>query len=77
MKRALFRGTSHTRFVRTGETRPPKKGEFYLSGAFPIVYDATCDYGEDSVYQIMRPATDAESTCPCCKQDLPLHEEEF
>lgn len=26
--------------ITTGEFRPPKKGEFYLSGAIPKVYEA-------------------------------------
>jgi hypothetical protein len=30
-------------FVRTGEKRAPRKGEFFLSGAIPEVYDAPND----------------------------------
>lgn len=29
--------------VRTGEVRPPRKGEWYLSGAFPRAYRAPND----------------------------------
>ena len=34
-------------FVRTGEARPPKKGEWYLSGAIPQAYEATHDMEDD------------------------------
>lgn len=29
--------------IKTGEFRPPKKGEYYLSGAFPVAYKAPND----------------------------------
>ena len=41
-------------FVMTRECRPPKKGEFFLSGAIPEVYQATNDL--DTAYDIMRRA---------------------
>lgn len=43
------------RFVRaitTGEKRPPKQGEYYLSGAIPMAYRAPNDLG--SAYLICR-----------------------
>jgi hypothetical protein len=40
------------RFIRNGEFRTPKGGEFYLSGAIPEVYVAFSDYS--SPYYIMR-----------------------
>ena len=39
-------------FAKTGEFRPPKSGEFFLSGAIPEVYDALHDLNID--YHIMR-----------------------
>lgn len=38
--------------IRTGEKRPPKKGEWYLSGAIPEAYRARNDL--DTVYYILR-----------------------
>jgi hypothetical protein len=40
------------KFKKTGEFRPPKKGEFYLSGAVPEVYRALEDL--ESSYHIVR-----------------------
>jgi hypothetical protein len=34
-------------FERTGEYRPPKKGEYYISGAIPEVYKAPNDLSQD------------------------------
>lgn len=56
------------RFVWTGEKRAVKAGEWYLSGAVPTAYKARGPL--DYPYHIMRPATDAETRCPCCKQLL-------
>ena len=39
-------------FVKTGEVRPPKKGEYYLSGAIPEVYVAPNDL--NTSFHIMR-----------------------
>lgn len=41
-------------FVWKGEFRPPKKGEFFISGANPAVYEATADI--PLPYHIARPA---------------------
>jgi hypothetical protein len=62
-----------TIYVRTGEFRPPKKGEWYLSGAIPRAYKALNDL--TSPYHIMRPATEEETHCQCCKQLLPIQGE--
>jgi len=40
--------------VATGEKRPPKKGEWYLSGATAEAYRAPNDFLPDMVYQIAR-----------------------
>ena len=40
------------RAVRTGEQRPPKKGEWYLSGAIPEAYQAPNDLS--SPFHILR-----------------------
>ena len=42
----------NTMAVYTGEKRPPKKGEWYLSGAIPAAYQAPNDL--TSVYHIAR-----------------------
>jgi hypothetical protein len=55
-------------FVMTDEFRAPKRGEFYLSGAIPEVWQAPSDYPEYSRYRIMRPATRDEIYCPACGQ---------
>lgn len=56
----------NNRYVKTGEFRPPKKGEYYLSGAIPTAYKAFSDM--EGKYEIMRPATQEELRCPCCQQ---------
>lgn len=42
-----------TFYRKTGEFRPPKKGEHYLSGAIPEVYKAHADHAEDNKFHIM------------------------
>jgi hypothetical protein len=39
-------------FEKTGEYRPPKKHEYYLSGAIPRAWLAKADY--DDPYHILR-----------------------
>lgn len=53
-----------TFWVKTGEFREPKKGEFYLSGAIPEVYDAPNDLS--TKYHIMRQVE--EPRCSHCGQ---------
>lgn len=53
-------------YVWTGEKRPPKKNEFYLSGAIPEVHRSFGDMSYS--YHIMRPATENEKKCPTCGQ---------
>lgn len=43
------------RYYNTGEHRPPKKGERYLSGARPVAYIAPNDFSEGMEYYIARP----------------------
>ena len=57
-------------FVLTGENRPPRRGEFFLSGAIPEVYQAFDDL--ETVYQIAREATTGEKFCECCLQRRPV-----
>ena len=47
-------------FVYSGQTRTPKKGEYYLSGAIPEVYLAPNDL--NSIYHIMKPTTPPPQT---------------
>jgi len=47
-------------FERTGEYRPPKKGEYYISGAIPEVYQAPNDLGQSHV--IARPISNPPRT---------------
>ena len=42
----IFELPKGIRFVKTGEKRPPKKGEYYLSGAIPEGYKAFNDMTE-------------------------------
>lgn len=63
---------SRTRYVKTGEKRPPLRGEFYLSGALPTVWRAPNDLGDS--FHIMRVATRDETHCKCCGQLLPITE---
>jgi hypothetical protein len=57
-------------YVRTGEKRPPRKGEWYLSGAIPNAYRAPNDLS--IAYHILREATKEETHCSHCHQLLPL-----
>jgi len=58
-------------FVATGEFRPPKKGERYLSGAIPCAYVAPNNLS--IAYPIAREATDEETHCKHCGQRLELN----
>ena len=52
----IYRGVGYFNkhlFAKTGEFRPPKSGEFYLSGAIPEVYQSVNNTSGDS-YHIMR-----------------------
>ena len=40
------------RAVKTGEFRPPKKGEYYISGIYPTAYRALADL--DDSYHIVK-----------------------
>jgi hypothetical protein len=62
-------GSTRSLYVRTGEKRPPKQGEYYLSGAIPAAYRALHDLNDP--YFIVRLATPDETTCRCCGQRLP------
>lgn len=53
-------------FVMTGEFRPPKKGEFYLSGAIPSVWDALIDMSKDMGFYIMRRIRKSDAPCTHC-----------
>ena len=44
-------------FVKAGEKRPPRKGEWYLSGAVPTAYRAPNDL--NTPYIILKPFTGA------------------
>lgn len=44
------------RFIRTGEFRAPRKGEWYLSGAIPGAYCAPNDL--PTQHHILKPVTD-------------------
>ena len=57
------------RFIKTGAFRPPRKGEFYLSGALPAVYLARADM--EDARDIMRPSAPEEEICACCGLRLP------
>lgn len=62
-------GHQRDRFVKTGEFRPPRRDEYYLSGAIPEVWRARGNLS--SPYYIMRPATHEETFCPMCGQVKP------
>jgi len=51
-------GTNKKLYVKTDEFRPPKAGEFFLSGAKPEVYRALYSLGTS--YHIMREVTNGE-----------------
>lgn len=40
--------------VATGEMRPPRKGEWYLTGSIVTAYRASNDYLPESIYKIAR-----------------------
>ena len=44
--------SNNVRAVRTSEFRPPRKGEWYLSGALPAAYCAPNDLG--TAFRILR-----------------------
>lgn len=46
-------GRNPNRYALTGERRPPRKGEWYLSGAIPMAYQARADMS--AAYHIVRP----------------------
>lgn len=74
MPQKLYKGewdflVKGNQFVKTGEFRPPKRGEFFLSGAVPTAYKAYQDL--DVPYHIMRRAVEHQEThCPCCQRRL-------
>lgn len=70
--RANWQPHPRIRYVKTGEKRPPRAGELFLSGAVPEVYQA--DSGLTESYHIMRVATREETHCKCCGQLLPTTE---
>lgn len=53
----------NTHYKATGEYRPPKAGEFYLSGAIITAHQAVNDLG--TPYWIAKPVQMV--TCPMCK----------
>lgn len=57
---------ANIRYVGTGQRRPPRKGEYYLSGAIVIAYRAPNDL--ETPFEIAREATKVETHCPCCGQ---------
>jgi hypothetical protein len=56
-------------YVKSGEFRPPRRGEWYLSGAIPQAWQAPNNF--KTAYSILRPGTDAEVRCAHCNQLLP------
>lgn len=40
--------------ILTGEKRPPKQGEWYLSGAIPAAYRAYSDFSESMSFHLCR-----------------------
>ena len=63
--KGIFRGESSfkdERFVCTGEKRPPKKGEYFLSGAIVTAYKAHGDI--DTEHWIARKVKMVK--CACC-----------
>ena len=49
-------------YEKTGDFRPPRRGEFYLSGAIPQAWQAPNDLS--TPYYILRPVE--LHTCPTC-----------
>lgn len=65
-ERSLRVGGKYQRFKATGQFRPPKKGEYYLSGAEIFAYRAPNDLSQP--YWI---AVEAEiKKCPTCGASL-------
>lgn len=54
--------------VKTGEFRPPRKGEWYLSGAIPEAYQANMDYSTSQAYHILRVVEVEHKTVVIIKQ---------
>lgn len=72
MPAKLYQGAGGQRgsiFVKTGAFRPPRKGEWFLSGAIPEAYLAYADGAERR--DILRLATGEEMRCATCGQRLP------
>ena len=63
---AYYKNYEHRYYVKTGEFRAPRKGEYYLSGAIPYPYRAPNDL--TIAYHIVRAARDEEITCGECGQ---------
>ncbi len=55
---SFWRPGQRKHYVKTGEFRKPLKGEFYLSGAIPLAYQALADCCSE--YHVMREATAQE-----------------
>lgn len=51
---------ARTHFILVGETRPPRRGEWYLSGAIPCAYRAKNNLSAS--YTIVRPTLRGEDT---------------
>lgn len=52
------------RYRWNGEKRPPRKGEFYLSGSRIVAYRAGGDLSY--AYHIAEPVPGSENLCPQC-----------
>lgn len=52
-ERSATRQDRKARYVRTGEFRPPRAGEWYLSGAHPEAWKAPNDLGQS--FHILAP----------------------
>lgn len=66
---ADFGGARSLGAVRTGEFRPPKRGEWYLSGAIPAAYKAPNDLS--SPYHILK-LVRVERTTVVTEKVLPI-----
>jgi len=47
---------SKTKYVKVGEYRAPKKGEYFISGANPTAYEAYNDHDNNDKFHIVVPA---------------------
>lgn len=63
---AWYKGNEHKYYIKTGEFRAPRKGEYYLSGAIPYPYKSCGDLTIE--FHIVRAARDEEITCGECGQ---------